>query len=435
MSELMSEHDPERHEPPGAPDLAGSGGPRAVTDPLPPMFPGGMRIADAEEQAVVDVLRRKRLFRYYGPEEGPSVVAELESAFADRMACAHALGVSSGTAALTCSLAALGVGPGDEVIVPAYTWIATAAAVMAVGAVAIIAEVDDSLTLDPADLERRITDRTVAVLPVHMRGAPADLDRILEVARSNRLRVVEDAAQATGGSYHGRRLGTIGDLGAFSLQFNKILTAGEGGLVITNDRRLYERALMYHDVAASQRTTLEPDESFVGVTCRMSELQGAVARVQLDRLEDMLAATRARCGQVKRSIGALARAKEIELRRTNDDAGDTGIALVMFAPNTRLGGFMVESLRAEGVKAHLLYEPSRRDYHVAAHWGPVLARRSWTTGTPWVHGSSKVTYTPDSWPRTNDLLARAVHVDISPDLTDTQTGQLTEALSKVLRAL
>lgn len=399
------------------------------------MFPGGMRIGHAEEEAVLAVLRRKRLFRYYGPEAGPSVVAELESAFADRMACPYVLGVSSGTAALTCSLAAIGAGPGDEVIVPAYTWIATAAAVIAVGAVPIIAEVDDSLTLDPSDAEDRITDRTVAVVPVHMRGAPAGMDRIMEIARSHGLRVVEDAAQATGGSYHGRRLGTIGDLGAFSLQFNKILTAGEGGLVTTGDRRLYERALMYHDVAASQRTALEPDEAFVGVTCRMSELQGAVARVQLDRLEDILAATRARNGQLKRSIAELARAKEIEFRRSNDEDGDTGIALAMFAPNTELARFMVEALRAEGVGAHVLYEPARRDYHVAAHWAPVLGRRSWTRSTPWVHSESEATYTPDSWPRTNDLLARAVQVDVSPELTDTQTDQLSEALRKVLRAL
>ena len=417
------------------PDLAAAGGRPAVTDPLPPMYPGGMRIGDAEEEAVLAVLRRKRLFRYYGPEEGPSVVAELESAFADHLGCAHTLGVSSGTAALTCSLAALGIGPGDEVIVPAYTWIATAAAVMAVGAVPIIAEVDDSLTLDPTDLEGRITERTVAVIPVHMRGAPADMDGIMEVARSHRLRVVEDAAQAMGASYHGRRLGTIGDLGAFSLQFNKILTAGEGGLVTTSDRRLYERALMYHDVAASQRTILEPDETFVGVTCRMSELQGAVARVQLDRLEEMLSASRTRSGEVKRAIGELAREKEIEFRRSNDEAGDTGIALVMFAPNARIGGFMAEALRAEGVKAHALYDPAKRDYHVAAHWTPVLSRRSWTRNTPWAKGSSEVTYTPDSWPRTNDLLARSVHVDVSPDLTDTQTEQLVEAVRKVLRAL
>lgn len=416
-------------------DLAASGGRPAVTTPLPPMYPGGMRIGSAEEEAVLAVLRRKRLFRYYGPEEGPSVVADLESAFAGHLGCAHALAVSSGTAALTCSLAAIGAGPGDEVIVPAYTWIATAAAVIAVGAVPIIAEVDDSLTLDPADLESRITDRTAAVIAVHMRGAAADMDRIMEIARSHRLSVLEDTAQAAGGSYHGCRLGTIGDLGAFSLQFNKILTAGEGGIVTTDNRRLYERALMYHDVAASQRTPLDADEAFVGVTCRMSELQGAVARVQLDRLEDILAATRTRKGQVKGSIGDLAAAKEVEFRRLNDEAGDTGIALVMLAPNTGLAGFMVEALRAEGVKAHPLYEPARSDYHVAAHWTPVLSRRTWSRRAPRAHTSSEVSYTPESWPRTNDLLARSVHVDISPELSDTQTEQLTDALTKVLRAL
>ena len=194
---------------------------------------------------------------------------------------------------MACGLAALGIGPGDEVIVPAYTWIASAAAVLMVGAVPVIAEVDDALTLDPEDTESRITSRTAALLPVHMRGAPCNMDALVNLASQRGLHVLEDAAQACGASYHGKRLGTIGDVGAFSLQFNKILTSGEGGLVTTDDRDRYERALLFHDVAAIMRDDLDVGDNFVGITCRMSELQGAVALAQLGKLEQILSDMRA----------------------------------------------------------------------------------------------------------------------------------------------
>lgn len=164
--------------------LAIDGGEPAVRTALPPMYPGGMRIGDEEEAAVLEVLRTKRLFRYYGPEAGPSKVDALEQAFAARMGTKHALAVTSGTAALMCGLAGLAIGPGDEVIVPAYTWIATASAVCAMGAVPIVAEVDETLTLDPEDVAARITPRTKAIIAVHMRGAPCAMEELQAVARA-----------------------------------------------------------------------------------------------------------------------------------------------------------------------------------------------------------------------------------------------------------
>jgi dTDP-4-amino-4,6-dideoxygalactose transaminase len=415
--------------------LALDGGDPAVQHRLPPMYPGGMRIAEEEERAVLQVLRSRRLFRYYGPEEGPSAVAELESAFAERMGTAHALAVASGTTALTSALAALGVGPGDEVIVPAYTWIATAAAVTAVGAVPVLAEVDDSLTLDPADAESRITERTRVLLPVHMRGAPANMDALLEVAQRHDLRVLEDTAQALGASYHGRRLGTIGDAGAFSLQFNKILTAGEGGMVATGDRALHQRALMYHDVAASQRSELDPDETFVGITCRMSELQGAVARVQLDRLEDILATTRARKRLVKEGVADLARSREVAFRTLNDEAGDAAIALILYLPNVTQADHVARALTAEGARGTVLFRRDVRDYHIAYHWAPILAKRSWSRVGPWDRHPAPISYDPQMWPNTLDLLGRAVQVDISPQLSEEQAEEIVVALRKVLASL
>ncbi len=412
--------------------LAVEGGEPAVRHPLPPMYPGGMRIGTEEEAAVLEVLRSRRLFRYYGPEPGPSRVEELEEAFAHHVGARHALAVSSGTAALTASLAALGVGPGDEVIVPAYTWISTAAAVLSVGAVPVVAEVDDSLTLDPEDVERRITKRTRVVIPVHMRGAPCNMDGLGEVARRHGLRMLEDVAQAVGGSYRGRRLGTIGEVGAFSLQFNKIITSGEGGLVTTDDGALHERAQMYHDVAASQRPGPGAGEAFVATTCRMGELAGAVALAQLGKLEGLLAGMRANKARIVGGVEEAARSRGFALRREHDPEGDTGIALVLLAPTREVAAWTVEALRAEGVGADVLFDPSRPDYHVYYHWTPVLEGRWWHPTSPWKLRGGEVGFSRDSCPRTLELLGRAVHLDVSPELTEEQVGEVILAINKVL---
>lgn len=415
--------------------LAIEGGEPAVTTPLPRMYPGGMRIDRQEEEAVLDVLRRKRLFRYYGPEPGPSRVAELEEAFAAKIGVKHAAAVSSGSASLMCALAGLGVGPGDEVIVPAYTWIASASAVVAMGAVPILAEVDESLTLDPEDVRGKITPRTKALIPVHMRGAPSAMDELMALAREHGLPVLEDVAQADGGSYHGRRLGSIGNVGAFSLQFNKIITCGEGGMVTTNDDDILRRVLMYNDVVGGQRNKIPADEILPGINFRMSELQGAVALVQLGRLDDLLRDMRRHKAAIKEGIADVAREQGVEFRRINDPEGDTGIALIFFLPSAERAGFVSEALEAEGVDTFVLYRPEEVDYHIFAHWSPILGQRTWSAnGGPWRWHEGGVDYSPDMCPRTLDLVGRAVHLDVSPDLSEQNVAEITAAVNKVLSA-
>jgi 8-amino-3,8-dideoxy-alpha-D-manno-octulosonate transaminase len=388
---------------------------------LPPMYPGGNRIGVEEEQAVLEVLRSKRLFRYYGPTPGPSAVATFEAELVNIVGCRHAIAVSSGTTALAAALAALGVGPGDEVIVPAYTWISTPAAVLSVGAVPVIAEVDESLTIDPADAEAQITEATKVILPVHMRGAPANMRAILDVAKRNGVKVLEDAAQAVGGSYGGRRLGTLGDIGIFSLQFNKIITCGEGGVVLTDDPGLYERALMYHDVAASLRAGRLTSEALIGITCRMSELQGAVARVQLGRLEGILGDCRRNRQWLISEVQAQAHAKGLAFRASNDPTGDTAIALVLIAPDPDRARRLADSARERGVNAQVLFDKETPDYHVAPHWAPILNRKSWGRRGPWDSTDpAHPAYGPGRWSKTVDILARSVHFDVSPDLTESQ---------------
>jgi 8-amino-3,8-dideoxy-alpha-D-manno-octulosonate transaminase len=415
--------------------LAIDGGEVARTRPDPPMYPGGNLIGLEEEEAVLEVIRSKRLFRYYGPEPGPSKVAEFEQAFAAHMGRPYAVAVSSGTGALMCAGAGIGLGPGDEVIVPAYTFIAPVASVAHLGAVPILAEVDETLNLDPTDVERKITPRTKAILAVHMRGAAARMDELQALARARGLRLIEDVAQSDGGSHRGRRLGSLSDVGCFSLQFNKVITCGEGGVIITADETIRERALMLQDTVGGPRNQIPQEQSLLGMNFRMTELSGAVALVQLGRLDGLLETMRARKRVLKEGIAdALARAGG-QFRTLADSAGDTGIALIFFLPTVDLAQRAIQALKAEQIGASALYDPDRVDYHVYAHWTPMLAQRPWSAqGGPWRWGEP-VNYTPDMCPRTLDLLGRAVHLNVNPLFTDEDIAETVTGLNKVLHAL
>lgn len=416
--------------------LAIYGGTPAKQRPDPPMYPGGMKIDQEEEQAVLEVLRSKRLYRYYGSEEGPSKAYELEQAFAAHMGTRHALAVTSGTAALICGLQGIGIGPGDEVIIPAYTWIASAAAVLAVGGVPILAEVDESLTLDPADVETKITPYTKAIMPVHMRGAPCRMDAVMDIARRRGLRVIEDTAQADGGSYKGQSLGSIGDVGCFSLQFNKIITAGEGGMVITDDEQVWKRAIMFHDVVGGLRSNFPADEIIWGINFRMPELLAAVMLVQLRRLDGLLTSMRERKRMLRAGVEEVARHKGVTFREITDPEGDAAVALVFFTNSPVAAGSVSEALRAENIGADVLYHPDRSDYHIYAHWTPIINQRTWTQGGgPWRWAQRDIRYSLDMCPRTLDLLGRAVHLDVSPLLKNEDVEETIEGLNRVLNAL
>lgn len=413
--------------------LAIHGGTPAKQNPDPPMYPGGMAIAEAEEQAVLEVLRAKRLFRYYGPGEAPSKASELEQAFAAQKGARHALAVTSGTAALTCGLQGIGIGPGDEVILPAYTWIASAAAIIAVGGVPVIAEVDETLLLDPADVARKITPYTKAIMPVHMRGAPCRMDELMALANKHGLRVIEDVAQANGASYKGQALGTFGHVGCFSLQFNKIITSGEGGMVISDDDEIRKRITMYHDVIAGLDMGVDAADLLCGVNYRMPELLAAVALVQLQRLDGLLENMRQRKRMLKAGLAEVVQRKGIRFRELADPEGDAAIATVFFVNSPAKAAEVAEALQAENIGAGLLYTPDKIDYHVYAHWVPVIKQRTWTAnGGPWCWAQREIEYSPDMCPRSLDLLGRAVHLNVSPLLTNEDVEETVEGVQRVL---
>ena len=399
--------------------LARDGGPKARTRAEAPMFPGGMEIGAEEIAAAARVLESKNVFRYYGVGDGPREVAAFEREFAAHLGSKHALCVNAGSSALICGLIGAGVGEGDEVIVPAYTWNATPNAVIASRATPVLAEVDDSLTLDPADVERKIGPRTKAILPVHMRGAPADMAALTELAKEHDLVIVEDVCQAAGASFRGQRLGTFGDAGAFSLQFNKIITTGEGGVMITDRDDLYELAIDVHDCAGSLRRGAGLPR-FAGWNFRASELQGAVARVQLQRLDGLLERMRANQRRLAERVEEL---PGLSLRRPTDDGGDAGICLVAFAQTPALAAEAVSALQAEGVAAMRIYDPTFPDLHVYPYWAPVLS---------FLEAADEPA--PDC-PHTLALLERTVHVDLAPLLDEQDVDEIALAFEKVARGI
>jgi len=423
-------------------DLAINGGPKAKPTPNIPMFPGGLEIGEEEKKEVMEVLESKYLFRYYGPKETPSKVKKLEEEYASYLGRRHALAVNSCTSALICGLIAVGVEPGDEVIVPSYTFFASVAAVVAAKAVPVIAEVDKSLTMDAEDVEKKITPRTKAIIVVHMRGMPARMDRIMEVAQKHNLKVIEDVAQANGGSYKGKKLGVFGDVGCFSLQYHKVITSGEGGILATDDDLYYTRAQAYHDVAACWRKDrfAPPEfegEIFFGVNFRMSELTGAVALAQFRKLDGIVAKMQKNRKRIKDRIKDI---QGLDFREVNDEAGDVAVCLIMYLSEVEIVKRFSEALKAEGVEAGAIYDKGIPDWHIYHHWQMLIEKMVPTEkgcpfNCPLSPSGEKIEYTKDMCPNTLDWLSRSIHIDIPPQLTEEECDQIATAIEKVATVL
>jgi len=386
-------------------------------------------IGEQEIEAVRRVINSGRMFRYLD-ETGETY--EFEKAWSEKIGVKHTIAVTSGTAALICCLVGLEIGPGDEVIVPAYTFMATALAPLAVGAVPIIAEVDESLTIDPADVERKITPRTRAIIPVHMNGFPSNMDAIMAIARKHNLAVVEDACQADGGSYKGKRLGSIGDAGAFSFNYYKIITCGEGGAVVTSDPDIHDRARIHHDGGC---VFFEPTRElrvpfFAGWNFRMNEVLSAILRVQLGRLEDILSALRA---DKRLLMDELADEEAFTFNPINDRDGDCATTLgLLFDSVVHANDFMAR-MTEQGVG---LGSPINSGRHVYCNWEPILKQcgahhpgRDAFKLTP-----VPVSYSPDMCPNSLSALARTVFVSTSPSRSPDDASKLVAAIKRAAAA-
>lgn len=416
--------------------LAIDGGTPVFDHPISPGVSGPSVVGEEEINAVTNLLKSQHLFRHRESSE----TNQMEKEAAKVLGVKYALMVNSGTSALICALLGVGVGPGDEVIVPGYTFIATASAVIATGAVPVIAEIDDSLGLSPDDVVKKITPYTKAIIPVHMRGIPAKLDQLIKIATKHDLRVVEDCCQSVGAEYRGHKVGTFGDAGAWSLNYFKTISAGEGGLVYTNDRDVFERACLAADPGLPMWETADHvdewhNEPFPRQTYRASEVLAAIARVQLGKLDEIVGHQRL----LKSSfLSELDESGNYVHQYVEDPSGDTGVSASIILHDKEMAIGYAHALQAEGVEVATIYNDGFPDRHIYSHWDAILEKRSpHPTGYPWKDPSYRgnVEYSKDMCPQTLDILGRALRFDFHMNMTKTQARLVAKALNKVDSAL
>jgi 8-amino-3,8-dideoxy-alpha-D-manno-octulosonate transaminase len=381
--------------------------------PRPTPGLGAAAIGTEEEALVLDVLRRKEPFRYYGMDFKPTppMVAQLEKEFREYIGTDYALGVSSGTGALEVALAAMGIGPGDEVILTAWSWVACFTAIVRIGARPVLAEIDESLNLDPAEIGRLATPHTRAVMIVHYQGVAADMDRIVLESHKRGIFVLEDCAQSLGTRYRGRQIGTWGDIATFSFQSNKVATCGEGGMVTMRDQRLYERAVRLSDLGNYRpyHAAIVParEPAFVGGQYRLSELAGAMALAQLRKVDRMWAHCRALQARILPRIQGL---KGVTLRQVPDPTGDFGFEIYLLLDNPAQVAPFREKLDARNVNCGArtgTYPQYNRDYvktGLAHH--PALS--PFRDLKPWPAPG----YRAEDFPRTEDITKRFIALPI-----------------------
>ncbi|MFU8818762.1 MAG: DegT/DnrJ/EryC1/StrS family aminotransferase [Desulfurivibrio sp.] len=394
-------------------------------------MPGFEIFGDEEKRQIGEVLDTGVLFRYEFVNERRGIykVRQFEEEFARYCGVKHAQAVTSGTAALKVALTAMGVGPGDEVITQCFTFVATWEAIFDVGAIPVFAEVDETLNLDPADLERKITARTKAIIPVHMMGAPARIAEIRKIADAHGIPVLEDTAQAAGASLNGRRCGSFGLCGTFSFDPVKTMTTGEGGMIITDDEDLWRKMSEYHDHghdhAVNPGGRGGEGRSFVGFNFRMMELQGAIGLAQLAKLDEIVAAQRRNKAALREVVATL---PGVSFRTILDPAGDNASFLAFFLPDAAEAGRVNDILGRNGAGAVYF---ANNTWHYYPKWehllaGSTLARSGWPFNE--ADGRRRVHYDPQALPQSAAIMDRLLVYPVPVKLSDERLAQISQAV-------
>lgn len=400
-------------------------------------------ISASGKQAILDVLAREEtppnaglMFRYYNAK---AKTPQFEKLFAEKIGTTYALGVNSCTSALIAACVAAGVGPGDEVIVPAHTFFASASAIVVAKGIPVIVDIDETLGLDPAAVRRAITPRTKAMIVVHMGGYPARMDRLMAIAREHKLKVIEDVAQACGGSFKGKKLGSFGDLGCFSLDSYKVIATGEGGVVTTDDEWLYTRAQSYHDTAACWR----PDryyrerregELFCGENYRMSEMAAAVGLAQLRKLDWITQSTKFSWDFMRAEVKL---PSFVRWMAPSDPDGVCGYRSYMIFEKAEL---LLKACQGKiGISGHAGGgAEGARDWHIYNFWEHILEQKTATAeGCPFrcPHVQKLPAYSPDMCPQTLDIVARMGFIGTGPGATEAGLAERAKKLGDSLAAL
>lgn len=392
----------------------------------------GFELWGAEERKEVnDVLETGILMRYGfdGPRKAIWKAKELEAAICETFGSKHAQLVSSGTAALTTAMAALGIGAGDEIIMPSFTFVASFEAVLSVGAIPVLVDIDETLTVNPDAVRAAITPKTKCVMPVHMCGSMADMDALIAICKEHRLILLEDACQSIGASYKGKSLGTIGDAGTFSFDFVKTITCGEGGVVMTNNEDIYTKCDGYTDhghdhLGVDRGADLHP---FIGYNFRISELHAAVGLAQIRKLKTFLSIQKKNAQLLK---SYLQQVPEITFRATPDKDGDSCSFVSWFLPTEALTKAVVEELKAQGILAGNFYWYNN-NWHYISKWDHLKNAVTLNGQSAEVTAKLK-SYATKSFPASDAIMSRCISTAISLAWTEEQIKEKGEKLLSVI---
>ena len=395
-------------------------------------MPGFELFGPEERKHIDDVMETGILMRYGfdGPRKGVWKSKELEAAICARLGCGYTQLTSSGTSALTTALACLGIGAGDEVIMPTFTFVASFESVLSVGAIPVLTDVDDTLTLAPEAVRRAITPRTKCVMPVHMCGAMADLDALMQICKEHNLILLEDACQSFGAKYKGRALGTVGQAGTFSFDFVKTITCGEGGAVITNDKDLYIKCDGYtdhgHDHAGVDRGA--DTHPFIGYNYRISELHAAIGLAQIGKLDQFLAIQKKNHSALKAMLSTV---PEIAFRRIPDAEGDTHTFLSWFLPTEAITRAVVAELRQQNILAGNFYWFDN-NWHYFRKWDH-LRQAETLNNLNEDQRKTLLSLKPEAFPASDAVLSRCVSTAIGLGWTEAQTAEKGEKIVAAVR--
>jgi len=394
-------------------------------------MPGFEIFGDEERKEVQDVLNSGVLFRYGfdGMRQGHWKARSFEEVLARRLNIDYCHLCSSGTAALSIALAACGIGAGDEVIVPPFTFVATIEAVLLAGAVPVFADIDDTLCLDPNGIEPRVTERTRAVLPVHMCGSMARIEEIQRISDQKGLILIEDACQAVGATFKGRSLGTFGRMGCFSFDPVKTITCGEGGAVVTGDRDLYRMADAHadhgHDHIGDDRG-LE-GHAILGTNLRISELNAAVGLAQLRKLDTILHRQRTHKRALKE---ALSRIPEVTFRHVPDEAGDSATFLSFFLPDEARTRAVAKGLSDAGVDGCFYWYDN--NWHYIRQWDHIKTLAS-AARLPIRLLDAYPEYTRVELPESDRIMGRTLSMQIKLSWTEDECEQRIQKIIDVIQ--
>jgi 8-amino-3,8-dideoxy-alpha-D-manno-octulosonate transaminase len=396
-------------------------------------MPGFELFGDAERKELNDVLENGVLMRYGfdGMRNGHWKAKELEHEIEKRLDIKHAQLTSSGTTALNTALAVMGVGAGDEVIMPCFTFVASFESILASGATPVLVEIDDTLTLDPKAVEAAITPRTKVIMPVHMCGSMADLDRLKEICEKHNLLLLEDACQAFGGSYKGKMLGTIGDAGSFSFDFVKTITCGEGGAVITNNDDYALWADQYsdhgHDHLGNDRGA--ETHPYMGTNYRISELHAAVGLGQIKRMDEFISIQRRNHGILKAALSII---PEVSFRRIPDPEGDSCGFLNFFMPTAELSNKVGDAFKEYGIDAYWNYY--NNNWHYIRKWKHLKELKSLYPLSDHIkRGLHRIN--DQKFPQSDDLISRNISCLIKLSWTEEQVKDRASRMAQAIKSI